>query len=370
MILKNATLLCGEDFEVVKGYIAIEEGKIKEIGEGRCPYRRAIDLKRGLVVPSFTNAHIHLGDAVAQDYGIYESLVKRVGPGGLKFQVHGRDEEELRRGIRDALNEMLIKGTTAFCDFREGGVEGVKLLRSALIRGQDAVILGRPAKDPGIETDVEVEVERLLGVCDGLGISAVADCPWEELEKISRAARKEKKLLGIHVAEVEDDVETALRLRPSFVVHATNISEESRELLLDAKVPVVLCPRANAVLGAGMPDLRLMEETLVALGTDNVMVNSTSMLREMEFAFKVARGMRKDPSFDAAEVLRAATVNGRKILGLEVNALEEGRTADLLILGKRKYIYDPVVAIIHRYEAGDVRGVVKGGKFFFRRFST
>lgn len=366
MILKNATLLCGEDFDVVKGYIAIEEGKIKEIGEGRCPYRRAIDLKRGLVVPSFTNAHVHLGDAVAQDYGIYESLVKRVGPGGLKFRVHERDEEELRRGIRDALEEMLIRGTTAFCDFREGGVAGVKLLRSALIRGQDAVILGRPAKDLGIEA----EVERLLGVCDGVGISAVADCSWEELEKISRAVRKEKKLLGIHVAEADDDVEMALRLRPSFVVHATNMSEESRELLLGAEVPVVLCPRANAVLGAGIPDLRLMEETLVALGTDNVMINSPSMLREMEFAFKVARGMSKDPSFDAAEVLRAATVNGRKILGLDVNSLEEGKTADLLIMGKRKYIYDPVVAIIHRYEAGDVRGVVKGGKFFFRRFST
>lgn len=361
MILKNATLLCGEDFEVVKGYLVTEEGRIKEIGEGRCPHRGGIDLKRGLVIPAFINAHIHLGDAVAQDYGIYESLVKRVGPGGLKFQVYKRGKKELREGIRDTLKEMLVRGTTAFCDFREGGVEGVELLRSALIKGQDAVILGRP---------LDSDLERLLETCDGVGISALADCSWEELKKISRAVHRRKKLLSIHLAEREDDAEMALKLNPSFVVHATNLSEESRELLLRKKVPVVLCPRANATLGAGIPGLRLMEETFVALGTDNVMVNSPNMFREMEFAFKVARGMYRDPSFEAAEVLRAATINGRKILGLESNVIEEGRTADLLILGKRKYIYDPVVAIIHRYEAGDVRGVVKGGKFLFRRFST
>ena len=360
MILKNATLLCGEEFEEVRGYLVIEGERIKEVGEGRCPRRGGIDLKRGIVFPAFTNAHIHLGDAVAQDYGIYKPLAERVGPGGLKFRVHQREKGVLRQGIRDTLEEVLAGGTTALCDFREGGAEGVELLRSAVTEGVETVILGRPT---------DGDLQEVLRMCDGIGLSAVADIPRDRLKKISRAVHRRKKLLSIHVSEVEDDLEEALKLKPSFVVHATNISREGRELLLNSGVPVVLCPRANATLGAGIPELGLMEETLAALGTDNVMVNPPCMFREMEFAFKAARGMGRDSSFNAAHVLRAATINGRRILGLESNAIEEGRTADLVVLGKRKYIYDPVVAIIHRYEAGDVRGVVKGGRFFLRRFS-
>lgn len=361
MILKNATFLCGEDFEAVRGYLIIEEGVIKEIGEGKCPLKKGMDLKGGLVFPSFTNAHIHLGDSVAQDYGVYEDLGKRVGPGGLKYRILRKKRNLLQRGIRNTLKYMLQRGITAFCDFREGGIEGVELLRSALIGREKAVILGRPNGD---------DVEKLLNTCDGVGISAVADLPWEELGEIARAVKRSGKLLAIHVAEVEDDVEKALKLRPSFVVHLTNPSEESFELIQDAKVPVVLCPRANAVLGAGIPRVELMDETLVALGTDNVMVNSPNMFRELDFAFKVVRGLNRDYSFDAANVLRAATINGRKVLGLESNIIEEGKAADMVVLRKRKYLYDPVVAIIHRYEAGDVRGIVKEGRFFFRRFST
>lgn len=355
MIFKNATLLCGEDFEVVRGYLIIEEGKINEISEGRCPYKRAVDLKRGIVFPAFTNTHVHLGDAVAQDIGAYESLERRVGPGGIKFSVLREKEKELPQGIRTALKDMLSSGTTAFCDFREGGVEGVKLLRSSLNKTLDAVILGRPNGD---------DIAQLLEVCEGIGISGTADYPEKELKDIARAVKRKNKLLGIHVAEVENDVEKALKLEPSFMVHLTSASEGSLELLRESKVPVVLCPRANAMLGAGIPRIKeLMMENLAALGTDNIMVNSLSMLREMEFAFKAARGISRDHSFDAARVLRAATINGRKILGLNSNAIEEGKEANIIILDRRKYLYDPVVAIIHRYAAGDIRGIVKGNKF-------
>jgi cytosine/adenosine deaminase-related metal-dependent hydrolase len=359
MILKNATLLCGEDLEVVEGYVVIEEGRIKEIGEGGCPHKEARDLKGGIVFPAFTNAHVHLGDAVAQDLRVYESLERRVGPKGVKFRVLEERKKELPQGIRAALREMLAGGATAFCDFREGGIAGVELLRCVLNKTQEAVILGRPNGDG---------VEELLEVCDGIGISGVADYPEEELRNIARAVRRKDKLLGMHVAEVEDDVEKALKLKPSFVVHLTNAGEDSLELVREAGVPVVLCPRANAMLGVGVPRIKeLMESNLVALGTDNVMINSLSMFREMEFAFKAARGLSRDYAFDAAKVLRAATINGRKILGLGSNALEEGREANLIILGRRKYLYDPVVAIIHRYEASDIRGIVKGNRFLSPR---
>jgi cytosine/adenosine deaminase-related metal-dependent hydrolase len=349
---KNATLLCGEELEAVEGYVVVEEGIIKEIGEGRCPIKRAADLKRGIVFPAFTNAHTHLGDAVAQDLGVYEEIEKRVGPKGLKFSALEDKKRELPAGMRWATRELLNSGTTAFCDFREGGIEGVELLRSSMNNVTDAVILGRPNGD---------DINALLKVCHGIGISSVADYSIEELKDIRRVVKKRGKLLGMHVAEVEDDVEAAVKLKPSFMVHLTNAGEESLRVIQDGDIPLVLCPRANAMLGIGVPKIKdLMMENLVALGTDNAMINSLSMFRETEFAFKIARGLSRDPSIDGRDVLRAATLNGRRILGLGSNAIEEGNEANFIILGRRKYLYDPVVAIIHRYDAGDIRGVVKG----------
>ncbi|MBI5253227.1 MAG: amidohydrolase family protein [Euryarchaeota archaeon] len=349
-VFSNATLLCGEEFEVVKGYVAVENGVIKEIGEGRAPYRNVTDAKRGIIFPAFTNAHVHLGDSIARDLAAYEHIGRRVGRRGAKFEV--LKKREVSKGIRCSLNEMLNLGTTAFCDFREGGMKGIKQLKSALLKNQDAVMLGRPNGD---------NIEEVLKNCDGIGISSVADYPPGELKKISSAVKKSGKLLALHAAEVGDDVNEALKLKPDFLVHVTNAGEESLQKIFDSKIPVVLCPRANAMLGVGMPRIKeIFENASVAFGTDNVMVNSLNMFREMEFAFKAARGLSRDYKFDARKILEAATLNGRKILGLKSSAIREGNEANFIILGNRKYLYDPILAIVHRYEASDIRSVVRG----------
>lgn len=349
-VFSNATILCGEEFDVVKGYVVVENGVIKEIGEGRAPYRNATDTKRGIIFPAFTNAHVHLGDSIAQDLAAYEHIGRRVGRGGAKFEV--LKKREVSKGIRCSLNEMFNLGTTTFCDFREGGMKGIKQLKSALLKNQDAVILGRPDGD---------DIEEVLKNCDGIGISSVADYSLRELKKISSAVKKSRKLLALHAAEVKDDVSEALRLKPDFLVHATNAGEESLQKIFDSKIPVVLCPRANAMLGVGMPRIKeIFENASVAFGTDNVMVNSLNMFREMEFAFKAARGLSRDYKFDARKILAAATLNGRKIVGLKSNAISEGSEANFIILRRRKYLYDPILAILHRFEASDIRSIVKG----------
>lgn len=358
LCFKNAAILQGEELELTHGYIAVENGAISEIGSGRCPYKSALDLRRGIIAPGFTNAHVHLGDAVAQDMGANEPLEKRVGKGGLKFRALEEHGKEVPRAIRAALKEMLLAGTTAFCDFREGGMKGITQLHSALVPGQEAVVLGRPNGD---------STEKVLQSCEGIGVSSAADYSPQELEKIAGLVRKQKKLLGMHAGEVWEDVAEALRYEPDFIVHAANASSASLEEIFSSRTPVVLCPRSNAISGAGLPRIKeLLEGTLAALGTDNVMLNSPSMLREAEFAFKLMRGMSRDCRLDAREILRAATLNGRKILRLNSGAIEEGNRANFIIFSARRYLYDPVLAIIHRYEPEDIRGVVAGERFIER----
>lgn len=355
IVFDNATILCDKDFEELRGYIVVEKGVIKKIGEGKSPYKSAINVKGGIIFPSFTNAHTHLGDSIAKDAGAYESIEKRVGEKGIKFEVLKKYEKGVKNGIRHSLKEMPGYGTTSFCDFREMGLQGIEQLK-AVLKDIEGIILGRPNGN---------NISEVLNICDGIGISNTNDYSFEELKKISELVKKEKKLLGMHVAEVKDDVEIALKLKPDFMVHLTNASEESLEKVFRARVPIVICPRANAMLGVGLPNLKgIFENSLVALGTDNVMVNSLNMFREMEFAFKLMRGLYKDYKFGAEVVLKAATLKGREILGLESNEIKEGNKADFVVVKRRKYIYDPAIALVHRTESRDIKYVVNGRVIF------
>ncbi len=351
MKIKNATILAGDELEPVEGYLTVKDGKIQEIGSGGCPYKNAVDVKRGIVFPSFTNSHVHLMDSVAKDASAYERIDKRVGKGGVKFQILEEKRKGVPAAMRASLREMAAGGTAAFCDFREGGLSGVKI-KPCIKNGPTGIVLGRP--DGG-------DISSVLNECDGIGISSVGDYASRELKDMCAVIRRKKKLLAVHAGEVKDDVKEALKLRPDFLVHLTNAGKDSLDEVYKRKTPVVICPRANAMLGVGLPNIKeLFENTTVALGTDNVMVNSPDMFKEVEFTFKVARALSRDYEFDAKAVLKAATVNGREILGLEKNAIEEGNAADFVVIKRKKYLYDPMLAIVHRLVAGDIIGTVGG----------
>ncbi len=355
-VFGNATILAGEELECLRGYVVVEDGRIAEVGEGS-PGRSYVNLKRGVVCPSFTNAHTHIGDACAPDAGAYLHLRERVGSKGLKFRLL-EDRERVRQGMRRALEEMRRTGTGCFADFREGGIEGLELLRQVVEQSSvSCVALGRPDGDPP---------ERVIERADGFGVSSVSNYTREELRRMRRLAERLGKLFAVHCSELRDDTAEVLKLEPDFVVHMTSASPESLEEVCRRRLPVVLCPRANGSFAAGLPEAgRLLECTTVALGTDNVMANSLNMMREMEFVFKLARGQSRDEKLRAELVLRAATINGRKILGRDSNAIQEGNVADFVIF-RNKYIYEPALSIVHRMEAEDIRGFVIGNRYVRR----
>ena len=51
---------------------------------------------------------------------------------------------------------------------------------------------------------------------------------------------------------------------------------------------VVVCPRANGIVGAGVPRVAKMLDLgcIIGIGTDNVMLNSPDILRELDYIWK------------------------------------------------------------------------------------
>ncbi|MDY6774883.1 MAG: amidohydrolase family protein [Halobacteria archaeon] len=326
-----------DEVDVVEGTLHIEDGVITEVTEEPV----ASD---DIVMPAFVNAHTHIGDSVAKEAGRGLSLDERVAPpDGLKHRIL-RDvtQEEKTDAMTKTVEFMRDSGTGAFVDFREGGAEGVESLRRAAEgTGVEAVAMGRG--DPSV-----------LDVADGYGASGTRDGDFGEPR---REARSLGKPFGIHAGERDaDDIDDAFDLDPDFLVHMVHARDADLEKLEDDEIPVAVCPRSNLVTDVGLPPVEdLVEHTDVALGTDNVMLNSPSVWREMEFTSKLY-----DVSDD--EVLRMATVNGGKLLGRDdLGVIEEGAEARLTVLGtsgELDGVRDAVAGVVRRAGAVDVRRVV------------
>ena len=333
----EGTILAGADYEPVRGRVVVADGRIEAVEEARVEG----DL---LVCPAFVNAHTHVGDAVAMDAGRGLTLEELVAPpDGLKHRrLRAADDADLVAGMRRAARRMRATGTTAFLDFREGGPEGVALLREA-VAGEaiDAVALGRGPPE-------------VLEVADGYGAPSARDGDFAAARV---AAREADKSFAIHAGEADpDDVDGAIALEPTFLVHLTHPADEHLDWLAASGTPVVACPRSNVVTGVGVPPVAdLLERTTVALGTDNVFLNGPSMFREMEWTAKLC-------GVPDVEVLRMATRAGADVAGLDAGVIEPGRLARLVVLdGASDNLAgteDPVRAVVRRADAADVVATV------------
>ena len=344
----EGTILVGPDFEPVEGRVVVADGEIVRVEE------RATD-SDDVILPAFVNAHTHIGDSVAKEAGAGLSLDELVAPpDGLKHRLLRDAPREAKvAAMARTLRYMESTGTGTFLEFREGGVDGVGALRDAV--AGEGVEFGERAIEPVVFGRDDPDV---LSVADGYGASGARDA---DFDAVRSATREVGKLFGIHAGERDaDDVNAAMDLDPDFLVHMVHAEGIHLERLDDRGTPVVVCPRSNLVTNVGVPPIRdLAERTTVALGTDNVMLDSPSMFREMEFAAKLS-----DRS--AREVLRMATANGAAIAGLNRGVIEPGADADLLALdGDSDNLagaHDLVRAVVRRAGAGDISRVVIGGE--------
>ena len=127
----NGLVLKGLELEPVNENICIDDdGTIleisKDIKEGEI-----IDAENKIVCPRFINAHTHIGDSIIKDEGDGLSLDEMVKPPyGIKHvALESAEDDELIEAMRQSMWEMYNLGISHFIDYREGGLDGVKLLK-------------------------------------------------------------------------------------------------------------------------------------------------------------------------------------------------------------------------------------------------
>ena len=280
---------------------------------------------------------------------------------------------------------MIKKGITTFVDFREGNLDGVLLLRSSLTNVPiRSVILGRIEhyntkkeirKNTSLPDDSFKQLTKLLKNCDGIGISGTNENSDANLKSYS----KTKKIRAIHAAETKDsantskqitgktEVQRAMLLKPSFLIHMTFATNNDLKLAAKNTRGIVVCPRANSSLAEGIPNISLMQKfgCNITIGTDNVMINSPDVFREMDYLWKVTMGMSQN-RFNPKQILKMATVNAGKMLNQKIGCIRENYLADCVFIDKNSLDLEPMnnvhASIVHRASEKSIKAVMIGGK--------
>ena len=365
----DGIILRGLNLEPVKANVTVDDGIITDISKDT-KEGKLIDVDGAIIVPSFFNGHTHIGDSIIKDEGYGLSLGEMVKPpNGVKHRaLASAKDSDIIESMKSSMRDMLESGITHFIDYREGGIKGVKLLKEA---SKDIpikpIILGRDDSFYGDDPDlakVKSQIRKLLKIADGIAPSGFGEITDEVANLIVEECNKAGKISSIHVAESEStqieslerfgktEIERGVQSNFNQLAHCTNAKNNDLELIKNSNANVVVCPRANATLNVGIAPLNEMLDLGIKpiLGTDNLMLNSPDMFRELEFALKIM-SVNHNSYLNPCELLKMATTNAC-LFDFDKSYMEIGQVAEFNVI--KHFSKNPYLSIINRSQTKNI----------------
>lgn len=375
--------------------IYIEGNRIAAIGSRPEGFSedKVIDGKDKLAIPGLVNCHTHSYMSfmrnVADDLSFMDWLFGTIDP--IEQQM---TDEDTYWGACLAIIEMMKSGTTCFNDMqmnihqttravKESGMRAV-ICRGLVGSGDDEAgqIRLRQAYE---ERDAASDCDRMTFM---LGPHAPYTCDDAFMRIVSEEAKKNNMRIHVHLSESESEIKqikekyhctpivmadkNGLFDVPAIAAHCVQITEEDMDILKAKNVSVVTNPASNMKLGNGFaPVPKMLEKGInVCIGTDGAASNnSLNLFHEMSLLALIHKGVAKTPQcISAKEVLRIATINGARALGLEeeIGTLEAGKKADIAILNLNTPSLTPrnnlIAGLSYSANGSEVETVIIDGK--------
>ena len=158
----------------------------------------------------------------------------------------------------------------------------------------------------------------------------------------------------------------------TIAAHVVWPTDEEILILANNKVGVVHNPTSNMKLSSGIAPISKMLEAgvLIGIGTDGAASNNDlDMWEEMRLAALLQKVSTMNPeALPAIEVLKMATVNGAKIIGMDnaIGKIGIGMTADIIQIGYDDVhhlpSYDIASHLVYVTDEQDVINVIIDGK--------
>jgi 5-methylthioadenosine/S-adenosylhomocysteine deaminase len=404
---EKALLLDSKNTCLDRVAIAINAGNIIAVGHTEQitkQYRakKTITANDSLIMPGFVNCHTHAAmtcfRGIADDLELMDWLNNYIFPAEAK----NVNKELAYWGSLLAAAEMIKSGTTTFCDmyiFEDETARAAKETGMRCLVGEvlfdfpspnfktiaegiayTKMLIEKWKDDPLVNIIIE---PHALYTCSTPLLTEV-----KELAEAKRLAEDYHLPIGLHLlenaAEKKQLEEKFGKSAVSFLgdigyldeqliaFHCVYFSDKDMKIFADHGCKVVHNPASNMKLASGVAPVPEMIEAgiTVGLGTDGCASNNNlDIIKEMSTAAKLHKVARLDPTvMDAQTVVRMATIEGAKALGMErtTGSLEIGKKADIIIIGLSKPHLTPLYSeyshLVYAASGADVDTVIINGK--------
>ncbi len=358
--------------------------------------KKTIDAQNSLIMPGFINCHTHAAmtcfRGIADDLELMDWLNNYIFPAEAK----NVNKNLAYWGTLLACAEMIKSGTTTFKDmyiFEDETARAAKEAGMRCLVGE--VLFDFPS--PNVKTPEEgLAYTRMLleKWNDDPLVNIIVEphalytCAPSLLTAAKKLADEFNAPVGIHLLENKEERDQLKEkfgkgavsflqdigyLDGKFIAfHCVCVDDEDINIFAQHNCKVVHNPASNMKLASGIapvPDM-LKAGVTVGLGTDGCASNNNlDMIKDMSLAAKLHKVARLDPTvMDAQTVLRMATIEGAKVLGMEkiTGSIEVGKKADIIIIGLNKPhltpLYNEYSHLVYAASGADVDTVIINGK--------
>lgn len=400
ILVINGTLLTldANHTEISDGAVAVSQDTITAVGSiddfSDWSVSRVVDARGGIIMPGLINTHTHAAmtcfRGLADDLQLMNWLNDHIFPAEAKL-----DDQKVYLGTLLACAEMIMSGTTCFCDmylFEDAVARAAREAGMRAVVGEVLYDFDSPNYGP-IENGFAY-TQKLIDTwhADPLVNIAVEPhstylCAPELLKRAFKLTRSYSLPLVIHLAESKSEVEQIKNrygrtpvehlaelgiLAPNVLAcHCVELTENDIRLLQRFDVKVAHNAESNMKLASGVaPIPKLLTKGIcVGLGTDGCASNNNlDLFLEMDTVAKLHKAQTLDPTaMDALTVLKMATIQAARALGLDqlVGSLEVGKKADLIIIDTDKPhltpMYSPVSQLVYAAMGSDVSTSIING---------
>lgn len=400
IIVRNGTILTmdGKNSILEDGQVCIQGDTIVRVGpcgSGGSESKTTIDARGGLILPGLINGHTHaamsLFRGLADDLPLMEWLNHYIFPAEKRM-----DAPFVYTGTLLACAEMILSGTTTFCDmylFEDQAAEAAARAGVRCLVGE--VLYDFPSPNYGDPENGFSYTESLIRKWGGHPLISIAvephslfTCSPDLLIRANEIAGTHHRPLIIHVAETLSEIseirqrygktpvghlESLGLLGPHLIAdHAVHLDKRDIDRMAERGVRVVHNPESNMKLASGIapvPEM-LARGITVGLGTDGCASNNNlDLFTEMDMAAKLHKVRAMDPTvMDAVTVLRMATIEGARALGLQdvTGSIETGKKADIIIVDTNRPhltpMYNPFSHVVYAARGSDVSHVLINGR--------
>ncbi len=373
---KNVVTLDASRKIIRDAYIKVSGNVITETGERKNLTGQLedeiVDASSLTLIPGFVQTHIHLCQTLfrgmADDLELLDWLQLRIFP---YENAHNRDS--LKASVRLGLNELIKGGTTTILDMgtlRNQDVVFEELISSGMRAFAGKCMMDSNSLFPSFRNDTKAELEETYRLAKefhfknervGYGFAPrfALSCTYELL---CETAEMKKDFPGTvmhtHASENKGEIEAVRKLYGKenidfldstgllgdscVLAHCIHLNDDEIKIIRKRDTAISHCPSSNLKLGSGIANIPkyLKEGIKVSIGADGAPCNNNlSALTEARLAALLQKPFHGPTSMDAFTVLKLATLDGARALGLDsvTGSIEPGKKADFILIDINNY---------------------------------